>query len=132
MFCIFVCINFVYFLCQELSLVYVHFFSLSFFSSKIFNFTDVSFYYVLANRQFRYPTSLQLENTEKAIKNGQSREIGNIGYTRRRKTKQKHNTIFVGRHYAQTNTKNVNKTRALLQTIGGKDEPNIVFMIYEV
>ena len=30
------------------------------FSSKIFNFTDVLFYYVLANRQFRYPTSLQL------------------------------------------------------------------------
>ncbi len=30
-----------------------------------------------------------LENTEGAIKNGQSREIGNIGYTRRRKTKQR-------------------------------------------
>ena len=29
---------------------------------------------------------------------------------------------------AQTNTHNVNKTRVLLQTIGGKDEPNIVFM----
>jgi len=27
-----------------------------------------------------------LENTEGAIKNGQSRETGNIGYTRRRKT----------------------------------------------
>jgi hypothetical protein len=34
-----------------------------------------------------------LENTEGAIKNGQSRETGNIGYTRRRKTKQKHNAI---------------------------------------
>jgi len=33
-----------------------------------------------------------LENTEGAIKNGQSRETGNIGYTRRRQTKQKHNT----------------------------------------
>ena len=44
-----------------------------------------------------------LENTEGAIKNGQSRETGNIGYTRRRKTKQKHNTICVGHHYAQTN-----------------------------
>ena len=31
MFCIFVCINFVYFLCQELWLFYVHFFSISFF-----------------------------------------------------------------------------------------------------
>ena len=45
-----------------------------------------------------------LENTEGAIQNGQSRETGNIGYTRRRKTKQKHNTICVGHHYAQTNT----------------------------
>ena len=53
MFCIYVCIHFVYFLCQELWLFYVHFFS-----SKIFNFTDALFYYVLANRQFRYPTSL--------------------------------------------------------------------------
>jgi hypothetical protein len=31
----------------------------------------------------------QTENTEGAIKNGQSRETDNIGYTRRRKTKQK-------------------------------------------
>ena len=31
-----------------------------------------------------------LENTEGSIKNGQSREIGNIGYIRRKK-KQKHN-----------------------------------------
>jgi len=30
-----------------------------------------------------------LENTERAIKNGQSRETGNIEYTRRRE--QKHN-----------------------------------------
>ena len=42
------------------------------------------------------------------------------------KTKQKHNTICVGYHYAQTNTNNVSKTWALLQVIGGKDEPNIV------
>jgi uncharacterized membrane protein (GlpM family) len=34
-----------------------------------------------------------LEDTEGPIKNEQSRETGNIGYTRRRKTKQKHNTI---------------------------------------
>ena len=40
----------------------------------------------------------------------------------------KKNTICVGHHYTQTNTNNVNKTRALLQTTGGKDEPNIVFM----
>ena len=69
-----------------------------------------------------------LENTERARKYGQSRETDNIGHTRRRKTKQKHNTICVGHHYMQTNTNNVNKTWALLQTTGGKDEPNIVFM----
>ena len=34
---------------------------------------------------------IKLENIEGAIKNGQSRETGNIEYTRRRKTKQKHN-----------------------------------------
>jgi hypothetical protein len=32
------------------------------------------------------------------------------------KTKQTQNTICVAHHYAQTNTNNVNKTRALLQT----------------
>jgi hypothetical protein len=48
--------------------------------------------------------------------NGQSRETGNIGYTKRRQTKQKHNTICVGHHYTQTNTYNVNKARALPQT----------------
>jgi len=41
-----------------------------------------------------------LENTEGAITNLQSRETGNIRYTRRRKTKQKHNTTCVGHHYA--------------------------------
>ena len=50
-----------------------------------------------------------LENAEGAIKNGQSRETGNIGYTRRRKTKQNHNTICIGHHYAQTNTNNIKK-----------------------
>jgi len=45
-----------------------------------------------------------LENTDGAIKNGQSRETGNVGYTRRRQTKTK------TQHYKQTNTNNVNKT----------------------
>ena len=31
-----------------------------------------------------------VENTEGAIKNGQSWDIGTIGYTRRRQTKQEH------------------------------------------
>jgi hypothetical protein len=47
--------------------------------------------------------------TEGAIKNGQSRETANIEHTKRRKTKQKHNTICVGHHYAQTNTNNIKK-----------------------
>ena len=41
---------------------------------------------------------------------------GNIGYTRRRKTKQKHNTICVVHHYNQANTKNVNKTWKWVKT----------------
>jgi len=45
-----------------------------------------------------------LENTEGAIKNGQSRETGN-------KEKQNKNTTqCVGHHYTQANTNNVNKT----------------------
>jgi len=44
------------------------------------------------------------------------------------KAQEKYNTICVGHHHMQANTNNVNKTRALLQTTGGKDEPNIVFM----
>jgi hypothetical protein len=52
-----------------------------------------------------------LENTEGANKNEQSKETGATYGTqsrRRRKTKQKHNTICVGHHYAQTNTHDVN------------------------
>ena len=54
---------------------------------------------------------------------------GNTCHTRRRKTKQKHNTICVEHHYTQTNKNNENKIWALLQSTGGKDEPNIVFML---
>ena len=69
-------------------------------------------------------TKYTLEKNEVAIKNGQSRETGNIGYTRRRQTKQNHNTICGGHHYRQTITNNVNKTWTLIQTTGGKEEPN--------
>ena len=41
---------------------------------------------------------------------------------------QNKNIICVGHPYAQTNTNNVNKTGVFLQTTGGKDGPNIVFM----
>jgi len=47
--------------------------------------------------------------------------------TIRRQTKQK-NTICVGHHYTSTNTNKVNQTWALLQTTGGKDDPNVAFM----
>ena len=43
-----------------------------------------------------------------------------------KKKEKKTHTICVGHHYAQTNTNNVNKTWALVQTTGGKDKPNIV------
>jgi hypothetical protein len=75
-----------------------------------------------------------MDNPEKLVTYGtqdeeKHRETGNIWYTRRRKTqrnwqhmvhktkktKQRHNIICVGHHYAQTNTNNVNKTWALLQ-----------------
>ena len=74
-----------------------------------------------------------LESIEGAIKKGQPRETGNTGYTRRRKSKkqkqkQKRNTICIGHHYAKTNTNNVNRTCTLLETTGGKDDPNIVFI----
>ena len=39
------------------------------------------------------------------IKNGQSRENDSIGYTRRRKSKQKQNTICDGYKYTQINKK---------------------------
>jgi len=36
---------------------------------------------------------IKVKELRRVIKNGQSKETGNIGYKRRRKTKQKHNTI---------------------------------------
>ena len=51
-----------------------------------------------------------MKEYRRAIDSGKSRETGNIGYTRRRQTKQKHNTVCVGHHYTQANTNNVNKT----------------------
>jgi hypothetical protein len=38
------------------------------------------------------------------------------------------NTVCLGHHYTQASTNKVNKTWTLLQTTGGKDEPNIVLM----
>ena len=53
---------------------------------------------------------INVREYRRAITNGQSRGTGKIGYTRRRNTKQKHNKICVGHHYAHTNTNNTNKT----------------------
>jgi len=55
-----------------------------------------------------------------AIRNGQSRETGNIEYTRRRKTKQKHNTICVGLElsYKQLEVK-TNRTSFLCRNRNG-------------
>jgi hypothetical protein len=36
--------------------------------------------------------------------------------------------MCVGHHYPQASTNNVNKTSALLQTNGGRDDPNIACM----
>ena len=41
---------------------------------------------------------INVENTEGTIKNGQSSKTDNTGYTRRRKSKQKQNTICVKHH----------------------------------
>jgi hypothetical protein len=64
--------------------------------------------------------------------NGQYRETGNTGHTKQRKINKKittkNNTMCGGHHYPQANTNNVNKTLALLQTTGGKDETNSVCM----
>ena len=66
------------------------------------------------------------------ITNGQSRETGNIGYTRQRQTKQRHSTICDGHHYSQTNTNNVNKTWTIIQTTEGIDEPNNYQLIINI
>jgi hypothetical protein len=51
---------------------------------------------------------------------------------KKRKKKKENTTQYVLDTTKQKhNTNKVNKTRALLQTIGGKDEPNIIVNIYQ-
>ena len=56
-----------------------------------------------------------VEKTKVAIRNGQFRDdwqhwVHSVQDTRRKHTKQKTHNIYVGHHYMQTNTNNVNKT----------------------
>jgi hypothetical protein len=58
------------------------------------------------------------------IHNWQSRDTGN-----QVEDKQKiHNAICDGHHYTHINTNNVNRTWAFIQSTGGKDEPNTVYI----
>ena len=54
-------------------------------------------------------------------------KLAKLGAQDEHKQQQNNNTLCVGHHYTQTNTNNVSKIWALLQTTGGKDELNIVF-----
>ena len=47
---------------------------------------------------------LSVREYQRAIQKWQSREADNLGYTGRNKTEQKHNTMYVGHHYAHTHT----------------------------
>ena len=50
-------------------------------------------------------------------------KLATMGIQDTRKRQTKHNMLYGGHHYRQTNTYNINKAWALLQTTGGKDEP---------
>ena len=63
---------------------------------------------------------------EGAIKMDNPERLATLSTKDEDKQTKTHNTICGTHHYTQTHTNNVNKT--LLQTTGGKDEPNIIFM----
>jgi hypothetical protein len=63
---------------------------------------------------------LSVREDRRAFKNGKPTETGKID-------EEKRKSICVGHHYMQTNTNNVNKTRTLLQTTGGKSYINNVW-----
>jgi hypothetical protein len=65
---------------------------------------------------------INVSEYQATIKNCQSSETGNTG--EEKQTKNTHNAICIGHHYTQANINNVNKTWALIQTTGGKHEPN--------
>ena len=55
-------------------------------------------------------------------------KLATLGKEDEDKQNKEYNTICVGHHNTQTNTNNVNRTWTPLQTIGGRDEQNIVIM----
>jgi hypothetical protein len=57
------------------------------------------------------------------LKKGQSRDTGNTGLTKRRKNKTK------TQHNMHLTPPYTNRTYVLSQTTGGKDKPNIAFMM---
>ena len=71
-----------------------------------------------------------LENTEGAIKNGQSREIGNIGVRNTKKNKSTMQYVLDTTNGTMRKQTQITWIRhvPLLQTTGGKDELSIVFM----
>jgi hypothetical protein len=73
---------------------------------------------------------LNVREYQRKIKQWQSRETDKLGYTRRNKTKQKHNTMYVGHHYAHTHTINENKTCALQQITGKTGTKHSLCEIY--
>jgi hypothetical protein len=62
-----------------------------------------------------------LENIEGAIKNGKSRETGNIGSKDKEKQNKSTTQYVLDTTITQTNTNKVSKTLALLQTTREKD-----------
>jgi hypothetical protein len=68
-----------------------------------------------------------LENSEGAIKNGQSKKIGNK--TKKNKAKTQCNMYWTPPYTHKHKHNNANKTWALLQITRGNDEPNIIFML---
>jgi len=54
-------------------------------------------------RKPEFSEKINVKEYRREIINGQCRETGNIGYTRRRKKKQKKTSQYVGHQYTQTN-----------------------------
>ena len=97
---------------------------------------DLSFSFNLSFRTLFCLPTLQVEinvreyrrcNQKWTIQRNWQHRIHKNEWKKKKQTK-KTNTIWDGHHYTQTNTNKVKKTWALLQTTGGKNEPNIVLM----